>query len=54
MNIILVSGKLSKARTITLGMHHLVAGALVAAVTVLVLAFAIQWLVLRYRSTAPG
>lgn len=51
MNIILVSGKLSKARTITLGMHHLVAGALVAAVTVLVLAFAIQWLVLRYASS---
>ena len=48
MNIILVSGKLSKARTITLTMHHLVAGLVAAAVSVLVLAFCIQWLVLRY------
>jgi murein DD-endopeptidase MepM/ murein hydrolase activator NlpD len=48
MNIILVSGKLSKARTITLTVHHLVAGVLAAAVSVLVVAFCIQWVVLRY------
>jgi murein DD-endopeptidase MepM/ murein hydrolase activator NlpD len=48
MNIILVSGKLSKARTITLTVHHLVAGLVAAALSVLVLAFCIQWVVLRY------
>ncbi len=48
MNIILVSGKLTKARTITLTLPHLIAGALVAAFSVLVLAFCIQWTVLRY------
>jgi len=48
MNIILVSEKLSKARTITLTLPHLVAGAIAAAFSVLVLAFCIQWLVLRY------
>jgi len=48
MNIILVSGKLSKARTFTVTIPHLIAGALVASVSVLVLAFCIQWLVLRY------
>jgi len=48
MNIILVSGKLTKARTITLTLPHLIAGALVATFSVLVLAFCIQWTVLRY------
>ena len=48
MNIILVSEKLSKARTITLTLPQLVVGAVAAAVSVLVLAFCIQWLVLRY------
>jgi murein DD-endopeptidase MepM/ murein hydrolase activator NlpD len=48
MNIILVSGKLTKARTITLTLPHLLAGALAAACSVLVLAFCIQWVVLRY------
>ena len=48
MNIILVSGKLTKARTITLTLPHLIAGALVAAFSVLLLAFCIQWTVLRY------
>ncbi len=48
MNIILVSGKLTKARTITLTLPHLIAGAMVAAFSVLVLAFCIQWTVLRY------
>jgi murein DD-endopeptidase MepM/ murein hydrolase activator NlpD len=48
MNIILVSEKLSKVRTITLTLPHLLAGAVVAAMSVLVLAFCIQWAVLRY------
>jgi len=48
MNIILVSGKLSKARSITLTAHHLVAGAALATISVLLLAFCIQWVVLRY------
>jgi murein DD-endopeptidase MepM/ murein hydrolase activator NlpD len=48
MNIILVSGKMSKARSITLTMHHLVAGVAVAAFSVLLLAFCIQWTILRY------
>ncbi len=48
MNIILVSGKLTKARTITLTLPHLVVGTMAAAFSVLVLAFCIQWVVLRY------
>ena len=39
---------MSKARTITLSVHHFVAGAAVAAFSVLLLAFCIQWVVLRY------
>jgi murein DD-endopeptidase MepM/ murein hydrolase activator NlpD len=48
MNIILVSRKLTKARSITLTLPHLVAGGAVALFSVLVLAFCIQYVVLRY------
>jgi murein DD-endopeptidase MepM/ murein hydrolase activator NlpD len=48
MNIILVSGKLARARTITLSLPHLLCGGAVALVSVLMLAFALQYLILRY------
>ena len=48
MNIILVSGKLARARTITLSLPHLVAGAAAGLLGLLVLAFALQYLTLRY------
>ena len=51
MNIILVSGKLARARTITLSLAHLVGGAIGLMAGLLVLAFALQYLILRY---APG
>ena len=54
MNIILVSGKLTKARIVTLTLPHLIAGALAAAFSVLVLAFCIQWTVLRYAPSLNG
>jgi len=51
MNIILVSGKLARARTITLALPHLVCGAAVSLLGLMVLVFALQYLTLRY---APG
>ena len=48
MNIILVSAKLARARTITLSAPDLVLGAAVLMFGVLVLAFALQYLTLRY------
>ncbi len=51
MNIILVSGKLTKARTITLAVPHLLAGAVTALLAVLVLAFGLQYFMLRYASS---
>jgi murein DD-endopeptidase MepM/ murein hydrolase activator NlpD len=48
MNIILVSGKLVRARTITLSLPHLVFGGTAGLLGVLVLAFALQYLTLRY------
>ena len=48
MNIILVSGKLARARSITLSLPHLVCGAAVALVGLFVLAFALQYVILRY------
>jgi murein DD-endopeptidase MepM/ murein hydrolase activator NlpD len=48
MNIILVSGKLARARTITLSLPHLVGGAIVSLIGLLVLAFALQYLMLRF------
>jgi murein DD-endopeptidase MepM/ murein hydrolase activator NlpD len=48
MNIILVSGKLSKARTFTVTLPHLIAGAVVGMFSVLILAFCIQWVIFRF------
>jgi murein DD-endopeptidase MepM/ murein hydrolase activator NlpD len=48
MNIILVSGKLARARTITLSLPHLVFGGAAGLLSLLVLAFALQYLTLRY------
>jgi len=50
MNIILVSGKLSKARTITLSTAHLVVGTTGTMLGMLVLAFGLQYFMLRYAS----
>ena len=51
MNLILVSGKLARARTITLSLPHLVCGAAVSLLGLLVLVFALQYLILRYASS---
>jgi murein DD-endopeptidase MepM/ murein hydrolase activator NlpD len=51
MNIILVSGKLTKARTITLAVPHLAGGAVATLLGVLVLAFGLQYFMLRYASS---
>jgi murein DD-endopeptidase MepM/ murein hydrolase activator NlpD len=51
MNIILVSGKLSKARTITLSTAHLVVGTTGTMLGMLVLAFGLQYFMLRYASS---
>ena len=48
MNIILVSAKLARARTITLSVPHFVAGGLTVLLGVLMLAFMLQYLTLRY------
>src|SRR3990172_12990417 len=48
MNIILVSGKLTKARTITLAAPHLAAGAVATLLGLLVLAFGLHHFMLRY------
>ncbi|MBI4191625.1 MAG: M23 family metallopeptidase [Betaproteobacteria bacterium] len=50
MNIILVSGKLTRARTLTLSSPHLVLGAAAVLLSVLVLAFGLQYFMLRYAS----
>lgn len=51
MNIILVSGKLARARTLTLGAQHLVLGALAVSLAALALAFAMQYFMLRYAAS---
>ena len=51
MNIILVSGKLTRARTLTFTVPHLVLGALATLFALLVLAFGLQYLTLRYASS---
>jgi murein DD-endopeptidase MepM/ murein hydrolase activator NlpD len=48
MNIILVSGKLARARTITLSLPHMICGAATMLVGLLVVAFALQYLMLRF------
>ena len=51
MNIILVSGTLSRARTITLSTSHLVVGTTGTLLGMLVLAFGLQYFMLRYASS---
>lgn len=51
MNIILVSGKLARARTITLSLPHMVCGGAGMLIGLLVVAFALQCLMLRYAPT---
>ena len=48
MNIILVSGKLAKARTLTLTLPHLVLGTAATLLALLFLAFGLQYSMLRY------
>lgn len=48
MNIILVSGKLAKARTLTLTIPHLVLGGAATLLALLFLAFGLQYSLLRY------
>jgi murein DD-endopeptidase MepM/ murein hydrolase activator NlpD len=51
MNIILVSGKLTKARTLTLTIPHLVLGTAATLLALLFLAFGLQYSVLRYAAS---
>ena len=51
MNIILVSGKLTKARALTLTIPHLAVGAVATLLGALVLAFGLQYFMLRYASS---
>ena len=53
MNIILVSRHLAKAKTINLGAHQLAGMAMGLAVTVIALAGALNYLMLRYASEFP-
>ena len=51
MNIILVSGKLTRARTLTLTVPHLVLGTAATLLALLVLAFGLQYSMLRYAAS---
>lgn len=51
MNIILVSGKLTKARSLTLTVPHLVLGGAAILLIVLIVAFGLQYFMLRYASS---
>ena len=51
MNIILVSGRLARARSLTLTFPAMLMGAVATLVTVLVVAFAMQYVMLRYASS---
>ena len=51
MNIILVSGKLARARTITLSFPHMLAGGAALVFGVLALSLALQYLTLRYAQS---
>ena len=50
MNIILVSGKLARARTLTLTVPHLVFGSAATLLAFMVVAFGLQYYVLRYAA----
>lgn len=51
MNIILVSGRLTRARTLTLTVPHLVLGTAATLLALLVLAFGLQYFMLRYAAS---
>jgi murein DD-endopeptidase MepM/ murein hydrolase activator NlpD len=51
MNIILVSAKLTRARTLTLSVPHLVLGAAATLLVLLILAFGLQYFMLRYAAS---
>ena len=51
MNIILVSGKLTKTRTLTLSARHLVFGGVITLAAMLVMAFGLQYSLLRFASS---
>jgi murein DD-endopeptidase MepM/ murein hydrolase activator NlpD len=51
MNIILVSGKLSKAKTLTVTLPHLLLGGMISLLCMLLVAFGLQYVMLRYAST---
>ena len=51
MNIILVSAKLARARTITLSLRHLVFGGTALMISLLMLSFILQYLTLKYASS---
>ena len=51
MNIILVSGKLTRSRTLTLTVPHLVLGTAATLFALLVLAFGLQYSMLRYAAS---
>ena len=53
MNIILVSGPFAKVRTITLGRRHIAALVLGAAMGILVIATAINFVMLRFAPALP-
>src|SRR5215208_7084097 len=51
MNIILVSGKLARARTLTLTIPHLLFGSAVTLLAFVMLAFGLQYYMLRYAAS---
>ena len=51
MNIILVSGKLAKARTLTLTIPHLIFGSAATLMVFMILAFGLQYYMLRYAAS---
>ena len=51
MNIILVSGKLSRARTLTVTLPHLAMGALATLAALMVMAVGMQYFMFRYASS---
>src|SRR5688572_16811939 len=51
MNIILVSGKLAKARTLTLTIPHLIFGSAATLLVFMILALGLQYYMLRYAAS---
>src|SRR5262245_56125496 len=51
MNIILVSGRLAKARTLTLTLPHLAIGTVLVLLVMLFVAFSLQYFMLHYATS---